>query len=196
VRRTALEGCGGWNEQTITDDLDLAFRLHLKQWEIEVLGCSAVEEEGVTSAIALWHQRNRWAEGGSQRYLDYWRLLVNNRMGTGKTLDLVMFMLIQYILPTATVPDFMMAIARNRPPVLTPVTSLSVTLSLMGMFIGLRRVRTEKFGVYAFFVTLLQTLRGTFYMFHWLIVMASATARISVRPKRLKWVKTVHQGDG
>jgi 1,2-diacylglycerol 3-beta-glucosyltransferase len=31
-------------------------------------------------------------------------------------------------------------------------------------------------------------------MFHWLIVIASTTARISVRPKRLKWVKTVHQG--
>ncbi len=196
VRRIALESCGGWNEQTITDDLDLAFRLHLEQWEIEVLGGSAVEEEGVTSALALWHQRNRWAEGGSQRYLDYWRLIARNRMGTRKTFDMVMFMLIQYILPTATVPDFMMAIARNRPPVLMPVTSLSVTLSLMGMFIGLRRVRTDKFGVYTFLITLIQTLRGTFYMFHWLIVMASATARISVRPKRLKWIKTVHQGGG
>ncbi len=194
VRRKALERCGGWNEETITDDLDLTLRLHLDQWEIEVLGCPAVEEEGVTSAIALWHQRNRWAEGGYQRYLDYWRLIVSNRIGTRKTLDLVMFMLIQYILPTAGVPDLMMALARSRPPVLMPVTSLSVTLSLMGMFIGLRRVRTKKLGVYTFLVTMLQTLRGIIYMFHWLVVMASATARISVRPKRLKWIKTMHQG--
>jgi 1,2-diacylglycerol 3-beta-glucosyltransferase len=40
---------------------------------------------------------------------------------------------------------------------------------------------------------LLQTLRGTVYMFHWLLV-GTVTARIAVRPKRLKWVKTVHQG--
>ena len=37
VRRTALERCGGWNEETITDDLDLTLRLHLNQWEIEFL---------------------------------------------------------------------------------------------------------------------------------------------------------------
>ncbi len=196
VRRTALERCGGWNEETITDDLDLAFRLHLDQWEIELLSYPAVEEEGVTSALALWHQRNRWAEGGSQRHLDYWRLIVSNRMGPRKTFDLIMFMLIHYILPTAGVSDLVMAIARNRPPVLMPVTSLTMTLSLMWMFIGLRRARrAEKFGFYAFFIILLQTLRGTIYMLHWLVVMASTTARISVRPKRLKWVKTVHQGE-
>jgi len=38
-----------------------------------------------------------------------------------------------------------------------------------------------------------QTLRGFIYMFHWLVVMVSTTTRISVRPKRLKWIKTVHQ---
>lgn len=91
VRREALLDCGGWNEETITDDLDLTFRLHLNRWDIEVVTEPAVYEEGVTSAIALWHQRNRWAEGGYQRYLDYWRLLLQNRMGTRKTIDLMMF---------------------------------------------------------------------------------------------------------
>ncbi|NEQ24689.1 MAG: hypothetical protein F6K28_37400, partial [Microcoleus sp. SIO2G3] len=43
-------------------------------------------------------------------------------------------------------------------------------------------------------ITVLQTLRGTLYMLHWMLVIAGITARISVRPKRLKWVKTVHQG--
>lgn len=192
VRRTALERCGGWNEETITDDLDLTFRLHLDRWDIEILTCAAVEEEGVTRVNALWHQRNRWAEGGYQRYLDYWRLIASNRMGTRKTFDLFIFLLIQYILPTAQVPDLVMAIARNRPPVLSPFTGLAMTISMVWMFMGLKRVRSNR----PFpFVLLLQTLRGTIYMFHWLVVMASTTARISVRPKRLKWIKTVHQGD-
>ncbi|MFM8006294.1 MAG: glycosyltransferase family 2 protein, partial [Dolichospermum sp.] len=43
-------------------------------------------------------------------------------------------------------------------------------------------------------VLLLQTLRGSLYMLHWLVVMSSTTARMSFRPKRLKWVKTVHKG--
>ena len=196
VRRTALERCGGWNEETITDDLDLTFRLHLDQWDIECVSECAVEEEGVTSAVALWHQRNRWAEGGYQRYLDYWRLIATNQMGTRKTFDLFMFLLAQYLLPTAQVPDLVMALARNRLPVLSPITTLAMAMSMVWMFRGIKQVSApNKFPLATFFVVMLQTLRGTFYMFHWLVVMTFTTARISVLPKRLKWVKTVHQGE-
>jgi 1,2-diacylglycerol 3-beta-glucosyltransferase len=88
-----------------------------------------------------------------------------------------------------------MAIARNSFPILSPLTGLGLTLALSGMFIGLRRTqRNEPLTVSTFFVTLLQTLRGNFYLLHWMLVIAGITARISVRPKRLKWVKTVHQG--
>ncbi|MBW4562513.1 MAG: glycosyltransferase family 2 protein [Mojavia pulchra JT2-VF2] len=195
VRRTALESCGGWNEETITDDLDLTLRLHLDNWDIECVFYPAVEEEGVTNAIALWHQRNRWAEGGYQRYLDYWDLILKNRMGTRKSWDLLVFMIIMYILPTAAIPDLLMAIARHRPPMLAPITSLSVTMSVLGMFRGLTRISKEpKSQVSTYFLLLLQTLRGTLYMFHWLVVISSTTARMSVQPKRLKWVKTVHTG--
>ncbi|AFZ24385.1 glycosyl transferase [Cylindrospermum stagnale PCC 7417] len=195
VRRTALASCGGWNEETITDDLDLTIRLHLENWDIECMFYPPVEEEGVTNAIALWHQRNRWAEGGYQRYLDYWDLILKNRMGTRKTWDLLIFMLTMYILPTAAVPDLLMAVARHRPPMLSSVTTLSVSMSVVGMFAGLRRIRqNQEFNVSTYFLMLLQTLRGSLYMLHWLVVMSSTTARISVRPKRLKWVKTVHTG--
>ncbi|AUT03034.1 glycosyl transferase [Nostoc sp. CENA543] len=195
VRRTALENFGGWNEETITDDLDMTFRLHLDNWDIECVFFPAVQEEGVTNAMALWHQRNRWAEGGYQRFLDYWDLILKNRMGTRKTWDMLMFMLTMYILPTAAIPDLLMSVYRHRLPILSPVTSLSITMSVMGMYAGLRRIRQEqKFTVYTPFVLLLQTVRGTLYMLHWLVVMSSTTARMSVRPKRLKWVKTVHTG--
>ncbi len=201
VRRAALERCGGWNEQTITDDLDLTLRLHLDQWDVDFLMTPAVQEEGVTQAVGLWHQRSRWAEGGYQRYLDYWRLLMRQRLGPRKTFDLFMFWLIQYIMPTAAVPDFLMAIARSRPPMLSPIASMTVTFSMIGMFLGIRRIQSRRlnsdrrrFATPLPLIALLQTLRGTLYMFHWLPVIASTTARISVRPKQLKWVKTIHQG--
>jgi 1,2-diacylglycerol 3-beta-glucosyltransferase len=223
VRRQALEGCGGWNEQTITDDLDLTFRLHLDQWDIELMMFPPVAEEGVTSAKALWHQRNRWAEGGYQRYLDYWQLILKNRMNFLKRWDLFYFLVFQYLLPTAAIPDCLMAILLRRPPITSPMTMLAVMLSCVSMFMGLRRTQKQQFIEQAeseltfsstrgdnpetvpqtpyqrqplgtWLITLLQTLRGTLYMFHWFIVIGSVTARISVRPKRLKWVKTVHQG--
>jgi 1,2-diacylglycerol 3-beta-glucosyltransferase len=197
VRRKALESCGGWNEETITDDLDLTIRLHLDKWDIECICNPEVAEEGVTTAIALWHQRNRWAEGGYQRYLDYWQLILRNRMGTKKTWDLLQFMLVQYLLPTAGVPDLLMAAARHRPPVFAPVTGLTLSLSMMWMLMGLKRVRQGKpLNLNTMLMLLLQTLRGTLYTFHWIVVMSSTTARMSVLPKRLKWVKTVHRGSG
>lgn len=195
IRRQALLGCGGWNEETITDDLDLTLRLHLTNWDIDCLFQPAVEEEGVTNAIALWHQRNRWAEGGYQRYLDYWDLILRNKMGTRKTWDLLVFMFTQYILPTAAVPDLLMAIAKHRLPIFSPVTGLTVTVSVAGMFAGLARIRKPKgFRISTYLLLLVQTLRGTLYMLHWILVISSTTARMSVRPKRLKWVKTVHVG--
>ncbi len=195
IRRQALLGCGGWNEETITDDLDLTLRLHLTKWDIDCLFQPAVEEEGVTNAIALWHQRNRWAEGGYQRYLDYWDLILKNQMGTRKTWDLLVFMFTQYILPTAAVPDLLMAIAKHRLPIFSPVTGLTITMSVAGMFAGLARIRKQKgFRISTYLLLLVQTLRGTLYMLHWILVISSTTARMSVRPKRLKWVKTVHVG--
>ncbi|OBQ15915.1 glycosyltransferase family 2 protein [Anabaena sp. AL93] len=195
VRRQALASCGGWNEETITDDLDLTIRLHLDKWDIECVFYPPVQEEGVTNATALWHQRNRWAEGGYQRYLDYWDLILKNHMGTRKTWDLLIFMVTMYILPTAAIPDILMAIARHRPPVLGPVTGLSLGMSVVGMFAGLKHVRSDQqFKPSTYLMVLLQTLRGSLYMLHWLVVMSSTTARMSFRPKRLKWVKTVHTG--
>ncbi len=202
VRRSALLDCGGWNEETITDDLDLSFRLHLNRWQVEILTEPAVYEEGVTSAIALWHQRNRWAEGGYQRYLDYWRLILKNRMGTRKTLDLFMFWMIQYVMPSAAIPDALMSIARHRPMLTSPFSALTVLLFLFGAVGGLRRVRrigaetrALKGVDLSMFVTMFQALRGAVYMAHWFAIVATATVRMSIRPKRLKWVKTVHRGD-
>ncbi|MEA5599307.1 glycosyltransferase family 2 protein [Rivularia sp. UHCC 0363] len=194
VRRKALYSCGGWNEETITDDLDLTLRLHLDKWDIECVFYPVVKEEGVTNAVSLWHQRNRWAEGGYQRYLDYWDLILRNRMGTWKTLELLInFVLIQYIIPTAAIPDLLMAIARHRPPILSPLTGMTVTVSFFGMFAGLKRINKNK-GLNYSYILALQSLRGILYMFHWLVVISTTTIRMSLRPKRLKWVKTLRQG--
>jgi 1,2-diacylglycerol 3-beta-glucosyltransferase len=97
-------------------------------------------------------------------------------------------------LPTAAIPDILMAIARHRPPMLSSVTGLSLGMSVIGMFAGLKQVRSEQLKPSNYLVLLLQTLRGSLYMLHWLVVMSSTTARMSFRPKRLKWVKTVHKG--
>ncbi len=194
IRRTALERCGYFNEETITDDLDITLRLHLDRWDIECVTMPTVREEGVTQPVALWHQRSRWAEGGYQRYLDYWRLLFGGRLSLSKRLDLLVFLFVQYLLPTAAVPDLIVSIVRLRLPILSPLTTLTIGASMVWMFLGLRRVHRLAGKHQPLWLILLQSIRGTFYMMHWLVVMASTTARLAVRPKRLKWVKTLHRG--
>jgi 1,2-diacylglycerol 3-beta-glucosyltransferase len=195
VRRTALERCGGWNEDTITDDLDLTFRLHLDGWNIASVISPFVQEEGITRALGLWHQRNRWAEGGYQRYLDYWPLLLNNQMGIQKTVDLVIFWIIQYIMPIAVIPDTLISVLQGQTPVLLPLSLLTTSLSLIGMFAGLNRVRALQNQPFNLLQLTFGAILGTIYMAHWLVVVASVTARMSIRPKQFKWVKTVHIGD-
>jgi 1,2-diacylglycerol 3-beta-glucosyltransferase len=212
VRRTALADCNGWNEETITDDLDLTIRLHLTGWDIALMPYPPVGEEGVTTFKALWNQRNRWAEGGFQRYLDYWDAIVSNRMGTKKTLDLISFLSIQYLLPPAGIPDFLMAFWLRHPPLLLPMTAtLGVALPLWATWVGLRRSyqqavsggeslplgtasplehrSVKRATLFA------QTAIGSLFVLHWLVIMPFAIARMAIFPKRLKWVKTLRQAD-
>ncbi|MEM7066363.1 MAG: glycosyltransferase family 2 protein [Cyanobacteria bacterium P01_B01_bin.77] len=190
VRQTAIAQCGGWNEMTITDDLDLTVQLHLHQWNIGFVSNPTVGEEGVTTGVALWHQRNRWAEGGYQRYLDYWRLLIRNQLGWNKSIDMLMYWVLQYMLPIVALPDFLVAIALRQPPVFAPLTTLAVGVSYWGMAMGIRR--TQKVSL---LLAMVKAFKGTLYMTHWIVVMAFATTRMAVRPKRLKWVKTIHDGE-
>jgi 1,2-diacylglycerol 3-beta-glucosyltransferase len=196
VRRTALTSCDGWNEETITDDLDLTIRLYLTGWEIELMPYPPVGEEGVTTFKALWHQRNRWAEGGFQRYLDYWRSIVSNQIGTTKTLDLLSFLSIQYLLPPAGIPDFLMSIWLKHPPLLLPMTaSLGIALPLWAIWIGLKRSYQQADLPVSFAKLVTQTAIGLVFILHWLVVMPLAIARMAIFPKQLKWVKTLRQAD-
>ncbi len=195
VLRLALDSCGGWNEETITDDLDLTIRLHLDDWKIGFCLEPKVEEEGVTSTVGLWHQRNRWAEGGYQRYLDYWRLLLSQPMGFKKKLDLLTFLFIQYIIPTAAVPDLLMTIVRHHSPLLTPLTGVIFSFSFLGMYKGLGRTSGQTPSLGHTLQLLGKTIGGMVYMIHWFIVIPSITTRLSIRPKTLKWVKTSHIGE-
>ncbi|MGK7905906.1 MAG: glycosyltransferase family 2 protein [Synechococcus sp.] len=189
LRRVALEKVKGWNEATITDDLDLTFRLHLLQQDVAYLASPAVQEEGVLRWSNLWPQRTRWAEGGYQRYLDYWPGILRNRLGNAKTLDLAIFFLIQYLLPMAAVPDFVMASLYSHEFVLWPLSLVIVLFSAISMARGLY-THHQITGV----ALLSKTLMGTVYMFHWIPVMILTTAKMCVRAKQMRWVKTLHVG--
>ncbi len=189
VRAAALEAVGGWNEATVTDDLDLTLRLHLGGWQIAFASDPCVDEEGVTTWSALWRQRSRWAEGGFQRYLDYAPRLLARAMGTTKTLDQLIFCTIQYLMPVAAVVDLLFALRRGAAPLLAPLVLVATVFTICGFYFG-QREREVAAGRAA-----IEALAGTIYFLHWFPVILVKLARMALEPKKLVWLKTAHQGD-
>ena len=97
------------------------------------------------------------------------------------------FWIIQYMLPLVALPDLAIALIRRQTPVYAPITIMAVCMSGIGMFTTLRQA--ERTPIWS---AIVQTIRGSIYMLHWLVVIGSMAIRISVREKRLKWVKTAH----
>lgn len=65
-RRRAIEDAGGWQSDTVTEDLDLSYRAQLSGWRFIYLdACEAASELPITLS-ALRRQQQRWAKGSVQ----------------------------------------------------------------------------------------------------------------------------------
>ena len=62
-RRAAIEAGGGWQHDTLTEDLDLSYRAQLAGWRFVYLVDDAVPAELPDSMAAFRAQQRRWAKG-------------------------------------------------------------------------------------------------------------------------------------
>lgn len=187
VRRDLLERCQGWNEDTVTDDLDLTFRLYLQGAEIAFVTTPAIQEEGVTTWKRLWHQRSRWATGGYQRYLDYFPQILT--LEWAKEIDLLLFFLLQFLLPIGLLPDLFWTLVHSHHPVLLPLQTLLGMILTIALVVGLHQYQGLR-GWPLFWAT----IQGSVYMLHWIPVMIVTTLRLCIQPQQLEWIKTEHHG--
>ncbi len=65
-RRTCLEDAGGWQDDTVCEDLDLSTRAVLRGWEFAFLQDVVAPAELPTSIMAYKNQQARWAKGSIQ----------------------------------------------------------------------------------------------------------------------------------
>jgi cellulose synthase/poly-beta-1,6-N-acetylglucosamine synthase-like glycosyltransferase len=65
-RKECIEDAGGWNFDTLTEDLDLSYRAQLKGWKFKYL--EEVETPGELPVImnAIKSQQYRWNKGGAE----------------------------------------------------------------------------------------------------------------------------------
>ena len=191
LRRDLLEACGGFNEETVTDDLDLSFRLLLQEARIGILWDPPVQEEAVETLQALWKQRQRWAEGGLQRFLDYWPGLLSSRLTLAQRRDLASFFLLQYALPVVSWSDLLTSLLSRTTPAYWPLSIVAFSVSGVAYWRGCRRASD---GPDLPQPDLFNLLLGIAYLSHWFVVIPWVTLRMALRPKRLVWAKTSHRG--
>lgn len=77
VRRTALEGAGGWAEWTITEDAELGLKLFRQGWEAVYSKQSFGRGVMPDDFAAFRKQRFRWAYGAMQICRGHWRALLS-----------------------------------------------------------------------------------------------------------------------
>ena len=65
-RRTAIVDAGGWQHDTLTEDLDLSYRAQLKGWQFIFLADVLSPAEVPVDMNAFKSQQHRWAKGSIQ----------------------------------------------------------------------------------------------------------------------------------
>ncbi len=65
-RRQTIEDAGGWEADTLTEDLDLSYRAQLKGWKIEYLEDITAPAELPSEMNGLKSQQFRWMKGGAE----------------------------------------------------------------------------------------------------------------------------------
>ena len=191
IKRSELERSGGFNEDTVTDDLDLSFRLLSHGALVGLLWDPPVQEEAVPGLVALWKQRQRWAEGGLQRFFDYWPTLTSAQLSLRQRWDLASFFLLQYGLPVVSFADLSTSLISRSTPTYWPLSIVAFSVSGLAYWRGCRG-RQEgpaipRPGPWNMLVAIA-------YLSHWFVVIPWVTLRMALLPKRLVWAKTSHGG--
>ena len=80
-RTDVIQEMGGYDEETITEDLEIAIRLQKHHYRIVQTFDTIVETESPTTWKTLFRQRVRWYKGSVDNTIRYKKLLFNKQYG-------------------------------------------------------------------------------------------------------------------
>lgn len=68
-RKKCIEDAGGWEHDTLTEDLDLSYRAQIKGWKFQYLENVIAPAELPITMSALKSQQHRWMKGGAECFI-------------------------------------------------------------------------------------------------------------------------------
>ncbi len=128
-RRAAIVDAGGWQSDTVTEDLDLSYRAQLRGWRLRYLPDVVAPAELPNLLVAFKSQQYRWAKGAAQTLRKLWRpILTSPRLSF-----LQKFMALLHLSGYFHQPLFLLLLLLTLPvayyqPALPPLTTLLGTL--------------------------------------------------------------------
>jgi cellulose synthase/poly-beta-1,6-N-acetylglucosamine synthase-like glycosyltransferase len=78
-RKTCIEDAGGWEHDTLTEDLDLSYRAQMKGWKFKYLEDVIAPAELPITMSALKSQQHRWMKGGAECFIKMRRRLLTTK---------------------------------------------------------------------------------------------------------------------
>ena len=78
-RKTCIEDAGGWEHDTLTEDLDLSYRAQMKGWKFQYLEDVISPAELPITMSALKSQQHRWMKGGVECFKKMWKRLLTTK---------------------------------------------------------------------------------------------------------------------
>ena len=202
IKRIAIEDIGGWNNYTITDDLDMSTRLHIKGWDIRFCPEACVYEEGIAYLFPLFRQRRRWLEGTIRRYLEYFgEAMRSKKMSLRARLDMAIY-ITQFVMPLWFMMEVGFRIIRLVTDKLCPgaynlhnmLWSSLVVASVVGLgFFLAIRYALRRYDFLPRLTALKQAFETTVYMLSiWFPMELFICGKILFKKKDMNWGKTAH----
>lgn len=75
-RKKCIESAGGWEHDTLTEDLDLSYRAQLRGWKFKYLEDVIAPAELPITMSALKAQQHRWMKGGAECFIKMRRTIL------------------------------------------------------------------------------------------------------------------------
>lgn len=196
IKRTALEDIGGWNNNTITDDLDMSTRLHIKGWDVRFCQDVIVYEEGVIYLIPLYRQRRRWFEGSVRRYLEHFGdVLTSREMSLRASLDMTAY-ISQFLMPLWLILEICIRITKfalGKVPPNDIYSSLFLGIAIGICFTLAARYSLRRYDYLSRWQALKQAVETSCYLFViWFPIVAYISVKILFFKKDMQWGKTTH----
>lgn len=191
IKRSAIEAVDKWNLYTVTDDLDLSTKLHVKNYIIRLCPDVCVKEEAVESFKAIIRQRKRWAEGSIRRYLDYFdQIIFSKEVSRKLSLDMLAYFS-EFVLPVWLISDLIIQVvyilAGGTPQILSNLLVLAAIGAFFITLLFTSILKFERCGILSAFIASIKT--AIFVIILWTIVVISVVFKIIFTKRSMKWYK-------